>query len=298
MSMIRKYIWTIETIRSYKKISLEQLSDRYAANESVSGGSPLNRQTLFRWRNDIAEMFGIAIECKHELFYIANPEVLDQSGLTQWLLNTYSTLNSLENSLRVKDRILTEPIPSSELFLNDIIEALKQNRLVRFTYTKFVDGVPNVCTVRPYCVKLFMQRWYLLGYCEERKGLRTYGLDRMTDFSTTDEKFSLPNDFDAEAYFSTHFGISTETYIKCETVTFKAYNPHNCYLRALPLHSSQEEVEKGDGYSVFQVRLRPNYEFYWRLLGMGDKVQILSPEGVRREMMMMIKRIGSLYQEE
>ena len=43
MSMIRKYIWTIETIRSYEKISLEQRSDRYAANESVSGGAPLNR---------------------------------------------------------------------------------------------------------------------------------------------------------------------------------------------------------------------------------------------------------------
>lgn len=299
MNKIQKLIWVIDTINRHTKISLEQLKEKYLQSENVSGGNQLDRQTFYRWREEIANMFGIEIECERggqNRYHIANPEALEKGNLTQWMLNTYSTINSLGDSLKIKHRILTEPIPSSEAHLNNLIEAMKEDRVVSFTYQKFWDTEGYTCTVRPYCVKLFLQRWYLLGYSEERKALRTYGLDRMSDFATLDKKFELPDDFDAESYFSTFYGIETRDDIKCETITFIAQSPHNHYLRSLPLHATQTEIFSGDDYSKFQVRLRPNYEFYWKLLSMGDFVEILSPDNVRKEMIGFIKRVANRYE--
>ena len=40
------------------------------------------------------------------------------------LLDTYSTANTLSQSIQLKDRILVEEIPSNRNYLTDIIEAL------------------------------------------------------------------------------------------------------------------------------------------------------------------------------
>lgn len=298
MNILQKYIWIIDTLKN-QRLSLEKLSERFSNSVDLDVyGDGLSRQTFYRWRKDIADMFGIEIECEkggENRYYITNPEVLDNKGLTQWLLNTYSTLNSLENSIKVKHRILTEPIPSSEQCLNDVIEAMKENRIIRFTYTKFGSVEGSSYSVRPYCVKLFMQRWYLLGYCEERSDLRTYGLDRISNLSITDVKFEMPEDFDAEFFYATHYGIESKKDIQCETIVFRAWEPHNHYLRSLPIHHSQQELESAEGYTDFQVRLRPNYEFYWKLLSMGNYIQILSPQSVRQEMANMIKKVLEGY---
>jgi hypothetical protein len=58
----------------------------------------------------------------------------------------------------------------------------------------------------------------------------------------------MPRKFDAEEYFSGSYG--TYTAGDPETVEIKVESYQAKYLRSLPLHSSQEEIETTPEYSV------------------------------------------------
>ena len=130
MSLIQKYIWVIETIYRTRQISLKELSEKWMDTE-MSGGSSISRQTFDRWKTGILDIFGIIIDCNLKAgykYFIYNPEVLREGELNKWLLDSFSTINTLSQSITLKNRILVEEIPSSKDFLKDIIGAMRDNR--------------------------------------------------------------------------------------------------------------------------------------------------------------------------
>lgn len=70
---------------------------------------------------------------------------------------------------------------------------------------------------------------------------------------------------------------------------------HRQYVRALPLHHTQREVETGEWQSVFEYRMKPTFDLKQELLSRGDAVEVLSPLSLRNEMQSEIKRLQALY---
>ena len=77
---------------------------------------------------------------------------------------------------------------------------MEQNRVVEIEYRAYTSAAAKRRKVEPYCVKLFENRWYLIGRSAERDRIRIYGLDRMMNVKVLDERFELPADFDAEEF--------------------------------------------------------------------------------------------------
>ena len=63
------------------------------------------------------------------------------------------------------------------------------------------------------------------------------------------------------------------------------------YLRALPLHYSQEETEQHDGWSLFGYYLAPTNEFYRKILAPREFMEIVSPEEVRQEYAAILEKM-------
>ncbi len=119
-----------------------------------------------------------------------------KNGLRSWLYNTFCVSNALANSQSIKDRIILEYVPSGQNYLQPIIEAMKENRVLNMTYHSYWKDEENNFDVQPYCVKLFRQRWYMVArstysYYYE-KGPRIYSLDRIKYLHATDETFEMP----------------------------------------------------------------------------------------------------------
>ncbi|MGM9783350.1 MAG: WYL domain-containing protein [Paludibacteraceae bacterium] len=134
-----------------------------------------------------------------------------------------------------------------------------------------------------WCVKVCRQRWYMLAGGLAYPQPRIYALDRIIDLETTDHRFTLPPDFDAEAYFRHSFGIVVNEKYLPETVKLKVYDERVCYLRTLPLHQSQTETESGENYAVFNYFLSPTNDFQHKLLSIGESVEVLEPQWLRHE---------------
>ncbi|MBQ8778617.1 MAG: WYL domain-containing protein [Alistipes sp.] len=160
--------------------------------------------------------------------------------------------NILHESQELKNRILLDNVPSGQQHLTTIVDAMRESVALTMTYHSFHREEPSTFEVEPYCVKLFEQRWYMLGKSEGYDELRLYALDRIKALEPTERKFKLPKKFDAAKFFEDYYGIiiGDEEFDVCP-VALKVDSWQSKYLRTLPLHHSQVEVERNEEFSIF-----------------------------------------------
>ena len=207
--LLQKYIWLVQTfIRAGENgLSLGDISDRWENRFD----SPYSRRTFNNHREAVEEVFGIRIECNrstNRYFIGCTDDVTDDNAETAWLINTFTVNNMLSlGKERLSGRVSVEDIPSGHRHLTSIMEAMTENREIRIQYQKYTRAEADSYTLRPYAVKEFAKRWYIVAYCMERKALRVYGLDRIQGLELTGESFRMPKNFDVDELFSTSFGI-------------------------------------------------------------------------------------------
>ena len=301
MTQLQKYTWLIETIRRAGKISHRDLSDKWERCKDLSDCKPLHRATFIRWRDNIFSQFGIIISCQRVggyLYYIENPEDIDEDELKKWMLDSFAVGNLIGENLSLKGRILVDQIPSGRDHLTTILEAMKENRVVNIIYKPFWYSHPFEIPVEPYCVKLFENRWYMLGHNLSKDTIRLYGLDRIESVEITNREYKWPKDFSASEYFSNYFGIVTDDRVKPERIVLRANKDHTPYLKSLPLHHSQELIEDNGEYADFSLYLAPTYDFIMKLLHVGGMVEVISPASLRKTMKGWISDMYDLYKKD
>ena len=302
-SLINKYVWVIETIYRRRKISFKELNELWLNDDDISRGVDIPKRTFDNWRYAIWDMFGINIvnENRGEYrYYIENEGDISKNGLRSWLYNTFCVSNALAESQSIKDRILLEYVPSGQKYLQPIIKAMKENRVLNITYHDYNKDEENSFDVHPYCVKLFRQRWYLVArkaYPNE-KNIGIYKLDCVNDLLTKDETFKMPKGWNAEEFFDGCFGINADQQIANQTVKLKVSAGLANNLRDLPIHETQEEVVCNDEYSIFSYYLRPEFNFQQELLWNGEDLEVLEPLWLRNVMARKIERMLNKYTDD
>ena len=280
----KEYIWLVNTIYRARAITLAEINEKWLQTE-MSEGVPLSRTTFHRHRIAIEEIFGLYIDCdkkRGNKYFIGNREVLEEDSVQNWMLSTMSVGNILSESHSLHNRILLENVPSGGEMLQQIIKAMKEYKKISIKYRRYGGHATRTFELEPYCVKLFVQRWYLLGHFADR-GMAIFSLDRILEIKTSNEKFKFDEDFDAASYFSDCFGVMTDENSESEKVLIRAYGYEPYYLRDLPLHHSQREIHSAEEYSDFELRLKITSDFKSKLLSRGEWIEILEPKSLAEE---------------
>lgn len=290
-NFFKRYIWLVDLINRRKYVSFKEISEAWMRSPLNETGDPLSERTFFNHKDAIAGMFGIEILNDRSLgFYIGRSDV-GSDETSDWMLHTLCLNNVLHENADMKDRILMEKIPSSERFLTDIISAMRDFRVISLCYQSFRHPEPFCFNVRPYCVKYFKQRWYLLG--DSDLGLRIYSLDRFVDMEELEEHFEIPKGFDAEEYFENYFGVIIGE--EPEDVKIRVVPDQVKYFRTLPMHGSQRETVQEDGSSVFSYHIAPTFDFVQEILSHGADVEVLEPAELRESVADIIAGMASRY---
>ena len=290
-NFFKRYIWLVDLINRRKYVSFKEISEAWMRSPLNETGDPLSERTFFNHKDAIAGMFGIEILNDRSLgFYIGRSDV-GSDETSDWMLHTLCLNNMLHENADMKDRILMEKVPSSERFLTDIISAMRDFRVIRLCYQSFRHPEPFCFNVRPYCVKYFKQRWYLLG--DSDLGLRIYSLDRFVDMEELEEHFEIPKGFDAEEYFGNYFGVIIGE--EPEDVKIRVVPDQVKYFRTLPMHGSQRETVQEDGSSVFSYHIAPTFDFVQEILSHGADVEVLEPAELRESIADIVAGMASRY---
>lgn len=279
-----RYIWLLNTLLQQRRLTFEEISYRWK-DSYLGDGKPLALRTFHVHREAIAELFGVEVKCDTSTYeyYISSPNELRSDRTRQWLLNSFTISNMIEAGRNMKSRILFEDIPHGTEYLQTVIDAMQRGKELQIVYQPF-DGQRATYHFKPYAMKVYGQRWYILGYLCEQDGIRNIALDRTLDMELMDEPFVVPTDFDAEEYYAHTVGIFVNEDLKPQKVVLRAYGVHVEYMRSLPLHSSQEEIKTSDGeYSDFRYWLCLTPELTTKILSMGEKVEVLEPHSLRVE---------------
>lgn len=276
---------------------------------SYGDGDELPLRTFHNHRKAIRDIFDIHINCdtKHGYRYcIDEPERLESDGLRNWLIDSYATLNQIQADKKLEGKIIFEDIPSGHLWLTAITDAMRRNKVLYITHQGFGKPEPNSFEIEPYYLKVVNRRWYVIArspYYSERnkpKGNKpevvylVYALDRITQIEETDKSFHLNKDFDVDEYFVGCCGVITSD-VAIERVVILAYNGFADYLRTLPLHSSQKELESNDESTLFEYHVKPTFDFYQLLLAQGDQIEVIEPKSVRDMMRNFVINLMDYY---
>ena len=298
----------MDTIHKAGRITFAEIQEKWLRSD-MSEGVELARSTFNRHKDAIQDMFGIYIECDRQngyKYYIGNDEVLRDDSVQNWILSTLSVNNVISESLSLQNRILLQSVPAEDGYLGMVIDAMKKSVRIAVDYRKYGTDNPNHLNFEPYCLKLFKQRWYILGHfhrdaTEEKPEADYFGVfsfDRIINMKLTDVKFRIDPDFDAQEYFNECYGVLVGDDTRPERIVIRAYGYERYYLRDLPIHKSQYEIGRGENFADFEFYLRPTIDFSGHLLSRGSLIKVLQPQWLADEIHGMHQEAAAMYEAE
>ena len=292
--LVDKYIFLVQTFVEAGEAGLSwpRLQSRWEARYGV----PYPRRSFANHRAAVEEVFGIAITCDRStnLYRIdAGESAVDKREAVEYLINTF-TVNSLLTlgKERLSGRVAVEDVPSGQKWLTVAMQAMLDNAVLRITYHKYLSTEKDERIIRPYAVKEFAKRWYLVAWSEEAGALRTYALDRILALDRTGETFRMPQDFSVDALFRDSYGIYLPEGQQPVLVKLKATQREAAYLQDLPLHPSQMSIGPG----LFALTVIPNPNFLMELCARADRLEVLEPLELRQAVQQILKKAIQLYE--
>ena len=294
--LLQKYIWLVQTfIRAGQNgLTLSEIESRWEDRFDSS----YSRRTFNNHREAVESVFGITIECNrstNKYFIDYSEDVADENAAMAWLINTFTVNNILSlGKERLSGRVSVEDIPSGHTHLASIMEAMTENSELVMDYRKYTSDSAETLHLKPYAVKEYAKRWYLIAYCLERQDLRVYGLDRIQKLEPSGKKFRMPKNFDVDELFSTSFGI----YLpgdKARSITFRVPQSDAPFFRDLPLHKSQQEIKEEDGKVTFSIFVCPDRNLIMEFCKFGSKMEVLSPIDVRKMVAEELRKAADIY---
>lgn len=296
--IFKEYIWLLNTIYQAGRITFAEINEKWLRTE-MSGGVEISRTTFNRHKDAIEDIFDVIIDCDKKdrfRYFIANKSVLREETIQNWMLSSMTVHTEVQEGASLQKRILLENIPSGYKYLQSILEAMKANHCISFTYQKYNDAEIKVYTeAEPYCLKLYKQRWYMLTKIKQQ--FRTFSLDRIKHFEVLAKSFQLDKDFDAEEFFHDYFGVFRDEATLPQKVVIRAFKEERPYLRDLPLHHSQKETITTDEYSDFSYFISPTDDFLGEILRKKDRLYVISPIELREKVHNYIKEMEKNYEK-
>lgn len=279
-NLFGRYIWIVDTIRRFGQISREEI-DRQWMRSQFSQGDPLPRRTFYNYRQAIEELFNINIVYDASKGTYSIEENDDPaSDITEWMLNSAAMTDMLAGAREVSNLIVLEDVPSAREHLSTIVGALREKHPICFNYHPYTRTTPTPdVVVEPYFLKIFKQRWYVTGLNTRDNTIKTYALDRISDIRLLTRSYAIPDDFDPPAYFRDSYGIVFNRG-DVKEIVLRAEPREAKYLRALPLHHSQQETLT-DGASLFHYRMKISEDLVQELLAHGPRIIVERPAELR-----------------
>lgn len=200
-----------------------------------------------------------------------------------------------------KDKLLEEivqfeqPIQAKGLdLIEPIFCAIKNKQGVNFEYRNIYKGKYSSCFLIPYLMKEHRNRWYVIGWSNEKEKYITYALDRISSLEVVANIYKKRSDFNASTFFQHSTGIM-ESNTKPEEVLLTIIKPISDLVLLEPLHASQKLIDEKTDRVQISLKVLLNEEFVFKILGMGFFCVVDKPASLRKSIKASIQQMNANY---
>jgi len=217
-----------------------------------------------------------------------------------------NALQKVRQSLDIIREVKTETLTRRVVYVEErvlggnrhyvpiLIRAINLNRQIAFRYRKHETAladsaaaveIPKLRLLHPILLREVADSWYVIGYDEPTGKERTFALDRMSDLEITDEPCAVPEAVltSVSELFEHIYGI-TDSSGPVEEILLSFSPLFGRYVKAKPIHQTQEVVRDTDQACVIRLRLAPNRDLLMHLRSYGEHVTVLQPASLAHEM--------------
>lgn len=284
--VFKRYLLEIQKLAKSGPSTFEEIS-AFLQSQSVHSDEnyTISKRTFYRDVDEIGFIFGIKIS-----FDFSNQKyILDKESITSnmyKLMDTFYILDALNMKDRIDSCIHLDGIKTSGTeYLHLILRAIRNKRILQFTYQKFGD--PDHLSIRkvePYGIKEYRNWWFLLGKDLKDNKLKQFGLDRIQSIEMTNLPFVMDPHFDLNQYFQYAIGSTVPENKKPEEIIIRVNGEEINYIKAKPLHISQKIIKEGQNEITISIFVYITWELITELRGKGDYIKILSPEHLKKNL--------------
>ncbi|MBP6978868.1 MAG: WYL domain-containing protein [Bacteroidales bacterium] len=189
------------------------------------------------------------------------------------------------------------PFVKGSEYLEFLLDAIRDKTVLTIQHQPFDAEEPFLHTVHPYHLKEYRNRWYLIGYDEQAKDIRIFGLDRIQSVCQNPDLNFISRSFETEDYFRNTIGIFTTPGAPVRIV-LRFTKPQGKYLLTQSIHESQQVIEETRDHIDFGFCLNITSEFISFILGWGASVKVISPAALAETVKKELEKTLGIYDEE
>jgi predicted DNA-binding transcriptional regulator YafY len=200
-----------------------------------------------------------------------------------------------EKSTEAYVQFETAPVYKGSSHLPILLKAIREKVPVRFFYEKFTGGKQRAYELHPYLLKEYRNRWYVIGYNPDKKGVVIFGLDRIAEsIQALEAPYITVPGFDPDIYFKHSLGI-TAVADAPQKVRLRFTPLTGKYVESQPLHHSQKILRNDEVALEVELNICITKELVMQILSYGADVEVKEPTSFRRQIQQALETSLKYY---
>jgi predicted DNA-binding transcriptional regulator YafY len=179
--------------------------------------------------------------------------------------------------------------------MDTLSNAWINGRKVKIWYQALGNKVPTERIIEPYFIQpaALEHANYVIGYCHKMKKVLTFKVERITSIELLEDSYVVPEDFDANKFLGSAWGIAV--YGKAEIIKLRFAPDVGRIAQETRWHPSQITKMQSDGATLVTFDLPITDEFVAFIMWWGEKVEVLEPKSLRKEIAKIAEAVWGLY---
>lgn len=161
-----------------------------------------------------------------------------------------------------------------------LVRAIEERRSVAMNYFSAGRGELTHRLMDPYHLRLVEGAWYCIGYCHERREVRTFALDRVQDVEITENHFEVQPGFSIEKYLADSLAIERG---EPRTVVIEFVPSESVYIQGRTWHKSQKLESLPGGGLRMTLTVGGLGEVKRWVMSLGANAWVVEPPELREE---------------
>ena len=293
---IKRYLQILQLLEKSKFPTIAELLYRI-----VDSGIKVSDRQLKRDIESLRDEFGINIQYStlHRGYFLENEEQTFPYFLK--LLELSQNIDLLTSYLKEGSNI-SEIIDFEDYnsfkglqFIRDIAFSIKQQTEINLNYKRFDGETEKEYSLKPYVLREYLNRWYMIGILTDTREIRTFGLDRIVELQDSGKRFKKDEKTDIHSLFRNIIGITVSEFDTPQEIELVCTFYMGNLLKTLPLHSSQQVISETADTIVLSYKMGINFELRQRLLMMSTQAKVVKPISLKNELKEMLAEAQNFY---
>ncbi|MEM1134252.1 MAG: WYL domain-containing protein [Bacteroidota bacterium] len=179
--------------------------------------------------------------------------------------------------------------------LDRLYEAIIKKESVEITYQSFKAKQAATFPFHPFLLKEYRNRWFLLGVKDENSRILNLAIDRIQKIEEGKFPYLEERKKEVQDFFKDVIGVTVDNVrpMKVRLFVEKSNAP---YVLTKPLHTSQKLIHQDETGIEVEILVKSNFELEREILGFGENMKVLQPEGLRKRIARRFKKSLELYE--